>query len=191
MSRLFDHYQSVNSRSLFPLWRDCRRTQWVFYDVPWQFLISIFVSSVYVDTARSSTATRLVFNTDGTAGSWRIKVMQLQCYDIAKYVSKCWNSFISLALNCRPPNGCMQYFTGASGEFKSFSFGDGDTSMIRNSFYTICIRREQGFCQIDYAIQDVQGTTPAYQLSNDATAQNVIFHRKFIKSNLIIFFLGR
>ena len=84
MSRLFDHYKSVNSRSLFPLWRDCRRTQWVVCDVPWQFLISIFVSSVYVDTARSSTATILVFNTDGTAGSWRIKVMQLQCYDIAK-----------------------------------------------------------------------------------------------------------
>ena len=45
-------------------------------------LIAAF--SVYVDTARSATAVGLVFNTDDAAGTWRIKVSQLECYNVAK-----------------------------------------------------------------------------------------------------------
>eukprot|EP00093_Oithona_nana_P008337 08337.XXX_203625_201134_1 [CDS] Oithona nana genome sequencing. len=107
---------------------------------------------LYVDTARSATALELVFNTNDAAGTWRIKVSQVECYNVAK-----------------APNGCAQYYTGASGEFKSYSFGDTDTSMFRSAFYTICIRREQGFCSIDYAVQDVDGTVTAFKLA-DATA---------------------
>ena len=47
-------------------------------------LIAAF--SVYVDTARSANdlANGLVFNTDDAAGTWRIKVSQLECYNVAK-----------------------------------------------------------------------------------------------------------
>lgn len=63
---------------------------------------------------------------------------------------KTWNFF-------RAPEGCLQYFTGISGEFQSFSFNDGDTSMLLTTDYVICFRRERDFCQIDFSVQPASG----------------------------------
>ena len=70
----------------------------------------------------------------------------------------------------RAPTDCVQYFTGISGEVKSFNFDGG--IQLRDIQYTICIRRETGSCGIQYTVQD--NTTPdSYDLSDAATNVNV------------------
>jgi len=100
---------------------------------------------IYVETGRSVTATTLTFNPT-MAASWRIKVSYIECNNPR-----------------RGPEGCLQYFTGASGEFTSFSFNDMDTSLLLDTDYTVCIRRENGFCSIDYSVQET-GTGMEFQL---------------------------
>jgi len=105
---------------------------------------------MYVETGSSTTATAIGFTIASTGGgSWRIKVSQIECTS-----------------NARAPTDCVQYFTGISGEVKSFNFDGG--IQLRDIQYTICIRRETGSCGIQYTVQD--NTTPdSYDLS-DATA---------------------
>ena len=98
-----------------------------------------------METGRSVTATTLTFNPT-MAASWRIKVSYIECNNPR-----------------RGPEGCLQYFTGASGEFTSFSFNDMDTSLLLDTDYTVCIRRENGFCSIDYSVQET-GTGMEFQL---------------------------
>ena len=98
-----------------------------------------------METGRSVTATTLTFNPT-MAASWRIKVSYIECNNPR-----------------RGPEGCLQYFTGASGEFTSFSFNDMDTSILLDTDYTVCIRRENGFCSIDYSVQET-GTGMEFQL---------------------------
>ena len=98
---------------------------------------------VYVETGRSTTATTLTFDST-MASSWRVKVSYIEC-----------NS------RSRAPEGCLQYYTGVSGEFKSFSFNDMDTNMLFSTDYCLCIRRENGFCSIDYSVQDRQAKEQA------------------------------
>ncbi len=42
----------------------------------------------------------------------------------------------------RAPSDCRQYFTGASGTFKSYNFGGG--LMLAGQMYTYCFRQELG-----------------------------------------------
>ena len=70
----------------------------------------------------------------------------------------------------RAPTDCVQYFTGISGEVKSFNFDGG--IQLRDIQYTICIRRETGSCGIQYTVQD--NTTPdSYDLSDASANANV------------------
>ena len=51
------------------------------------------------------------------------------------------NTFYSF----RPPEGCLQWHTGASGKLKSFNGGhSGTQQMIKDQNYDICIRTEMG-----------------------------------------------
>ena len=94
----------------------------------------------------------------GTARSWNIKVTQYNCgqEDIAG------------------PDGCLQYFTGASGTISSFNFPIGSAvqtqsktlvyyysnlkclngtllaTHLSSQCYEICIRRDPGMCAICY-----------------------------------------
>lgn len=95
---------------------------------------------IYVETGRSGTPTTFTFDTSNDDSRWRIKVTYYECSNLR-----------------RSPEGCLQYFTGVSGEFQSFSFNDGDTSILLNTDYVICFRRERGFCQIDYSVQPNDG----------------------------------
>ena len=56
--------------------------------------------------------------------SWSIQVQQLSC-------GSAW----------RPPGGCLQWFTGASGLIQSFNFAGG--SHLASQHYNACIRTEQ------------------------------------------------
>merc|ERR1712018_929057 len=44
----------------------------------------------------------------------------------------------------RPPEGCLQYYTGTEGRLKTFNFA-GDNHHLPNQAYSICIRQEMGF----------------------------------------------
>lgn len=105
---------------------------------------------MYIETGTSTTATTVGFTIASTGGgSWKIKVSQIECTS-----------------NARAPPDCVQYLTGISGEVKSFNFDGG--IQLRDIQYSICVRREAGFCGIQYIVQD--NTTPdSFDLS-DATA---------------------
>ena len=45
---------------------------------------------------------------------------------------------------CRAPAGCLQYFTGASGTFKTFNFDAVESSHLAKQEYSACIRQEPG-----------------------------------------------
>ena len=50
-----------------------------------------------------------------------------------------------------PPVGCAQYFTGSSGTITSFNYGTNDDyHHLADQLYTVCIRREEKYCQIGY-----------------------------------------
>ena len=84
-----------------------------------------------------------------------------------------FNNLLLIWISCvsfRAPSDCVQYFTGISGEVKSFNFDGG--IQLRDIQYTICIRRETGSCGIQYTVQD--NTTPdSYDLSDASANANV------------------
>merc|ERR1712038_570871 len=92
---------------------------------------------LYVEQARSSTATTLKF-TIATGGTWKIKVSQIECSSVSK-----------------APSDCDQYLTGISGNVISFNWYGA--VLLRNKDFTACIRREKGYCGISY--YQATGTT--------------------------------
>ena len=100
---------------------------------------------------------------------WNVPVI-LGKYPISIFIKKKRKYFQEFYIYCRAPNDCVQYFTGSSGEVKSFNFDGG--IQLRDIQYTICIRRELGFCGIQYIVQD--NTTPdSYDLSDASANANV------------------
>ena len=87
---------------------------------------------------------RLSIVTDSSstsARSWRIKVMQYEC------------GSASLA-----PEGCLQYFTGITGNVSTFNWKTTDNTVdaayptqISNLNYNICLRRESGYCAVEWS----------------------------------------
>ena len=47
-------------------------------------------------------------------------------------------------------DGCLQYFTGVSGNVFSYNYNDGSGLQLSNTDYTICVRMERNFCGIQY-----------------------------------------
>ena len=45
----------------------------------------------------------------------------------------------------------MQYFTGVSGQIKSYNYDPGAGLQLSNQDYSICIRSERNFCGIHYS----------------------------------------
>jgi len=66
----------------------------------------------------------------GTA-TWNIKISQLEC-------GARWS----------PQSGCTQWFTGVTGTLQSYNFAGGQH--LANQDYSICIRQEAGYCNIEY-----------------------------------------
>ena len=58
----------------------------------------------------------------------------------------------------RAPNDCLQYLTGKTNRFKSFN-GNSAKGMIQTQMYTVCIRRECGYCSMDVSESFVTTTT--------------------------------
>ena len=78
----------------------------------------------------------------GVNREWRIKVLQYECDSPA------------LA-----PEGCLQYFTGISGNVSSFNWNLADNVNLATASnhlagldYNICLRRESGYCAIEWGV---------------------------------------
>ena len=55
-------------------------------------------------------------------------------------------------------DGCLQYFTGVSGNVFSYNYNDASGLMLSNTDYTICVRMERNFCGIQYTACPDTGT---------------------------------
>jgi len=105
---------------------------------------------IYLETGRDTSAQTLTF-TIATGGTWRIKVSQIECY--ATY---------------KAPSDCYQFYTGVSGEIKSFNY---PVVMLDDQIYSICVRQETGFCGIEWSAAAT--TTDSFDLTSDQTTGQV------------------
>jgi len=99
---------------------------------------------LYSDVGRSATSSTAVITTGSSTThnrSWRIKITQIECNSPSK-----------------PPTGCAQYYTAASGGFESFNFLSG--ALTQGLDYNICFRKNPGMCKITFTV-DQGSTTPA------------------------------
>ena len=64
--------------------------------------------------------------------TWDIQVMQIPC-----------------TAEWRPPEGCLQYFTGTTGTIQSYNYAGG--YHLASQKYSNCVRTEQGYCSIAYS----------------------------------------
>lgn len=91
---------------------------------------------VYVDTGVGQTnPVTLTFVTSGNSfpRSWKVRISQIRCSTIY-----------------RAEEGCLQYFTGVSGQIKSYNYDPTTGLQLSNQDYSICIRMERNFCGIQY-----------------------------------------
>jgi len=91
-----------------------------------------------------------VSTSDTNANKWEIKVAQVPC-----------NSMYS------PPEGCAQWFTGATGQMRSLNFG---SLILQNTDYNACIRQEAGFCCTEYTTCNDDFGTFRFDTTAQATA---------------------
>ena len=80
--------------------------------------------------------------TSSTTRSWNIHIMQIAC-------TATW----------KPPQGCLQYFTGTTGYLTSYNYAGG--YHLSNQNYNNCIRTESGYCSIAYTAV----STTSFQVS--------------------------
>jgi len=78
--------------------------------------------------------------------TWNIHVMQIACTD-----------------KWKPPEGCLQFFTGTTGTINSYNYLGG--THLANQKYSNCIRAERGYCSISYSstsfeLSDTASTSP-------------------------------
>jgi len=93
---------------------------------------------IYIENARSTTSSTLAF-TIATGGTWKIKVSQIECSNLA-----------------RAYPDCDQFVTGASGTISSYNWAN---VQLRAKDYQHCIRREMGYCGIQLS-QAVPTSSP-------------------------------
>jgi hypothetical protein len=61
------------------------------------------------------------------------------------FCTKCSNRTVLPA-----EEGCLQYFTGVSGQIKSYNYDPAAGLQLSKQDYSICIRMERNFCGIQY-----------------------------------------
>jgi len=105
---------------------------------------------IYVENDGANPAATLNVDTSATtfARTWKILVRTIECNSPSK-----------------APGGCLQYFTGTSGNVKSFNYGSTG-ALIDNLLYIICLRKEAGMCSFTVRqARSATGATPdAFQV---------------------------
>jgi len=89
---------------------------------------------MYVETARSTTATTIVVSMKaGAAKRWNIRVSQIECTNTNK-----------------APANCVQYFTGTTGTLTSYNYlATGGIELTQQNM-AVCVRAEANNCKIQY-----------------------------------------
>jgi len=112
---------------------------------------------IYVENDGANPAATLNIATSDTAlaRTWKILVRTIECDSPAK-----------------APGGCLQYFTGTSGNIQSFNVGTTG-ALIDNLLYNVCLRKEAGMCS--YTVREARsatGATPdAFAVGADAAGR--------------------
>lgn len=107
---------------------------------------------VYVDMGLSTNnpiTLTVVSSGASFSRSFSIKVTQIECNSLAK-----------------ASDGCLQYFTGVSGQMFSFNYNDASGLMLSNTDYSICVRTERNFCGIQYTACTDSGMTSKNDLKD-------------------------
>jgi len=107
---------------------------------------------IYVENDEANPAATLNINTGAVAlaRTWKILVRTIECDSPSK-----------------APGGCLQYFTGTSGNIKSFNSGVAG-ALLDNLLYNVCIRREAGMCS--YTVRESRSDVDAFQVGSIAPA---------------------
>ena len=95
--------------------------------------------------------------------TFSIKITQIECDSLAKGKLMCTNGslYICSTIILAAANGCLQYFTGVSGNLQSFNYNNAAGLQLSDTDYTICVRMERNFCGIQYnACADNTVVTP-------------------------------
>ena len=50
------------------------------------------------------------------------------------------------------PPGCLQWHTGLIGEIQNFNFKDASSYHLSSQKYSICWRKERGYCALCFAV---------------------------------------
>merc|ERR1711993_113977 len=97
---------------------------------------------MYVETGRATTdqVAKFTIGTASTVATWRIKVNQIECSSTSK-----------------APTDCFQYLTGISGGIKSLNY---PTTALTDLLYTICVRRDYGYCGIEWSESAITSPDP-------------------------------
>merc|ERR1739846_183126 len=98
---------------------------------------------IYVENDGANPAATLNINTGATAlaRTWKVLVRTIECDSPSK-----------------APGGCLQYFTGTSGNIVSFNAGTNG-AMLDDLLYSVCIRREANMCS--YTVREARSATGA------------------------------
>ncbi|XP_059086835.1 uncharacterized protein LOC131883389 [Tigriopus californicus] len=104
---------------------------------------------MYFETGDSGTAgiAEITYGASPAMRTFKIKVTFYECDNLNK-----------------APADCVQYITGQNGQFESYNFQGGQ--LINNQNYVTCIRREEGYCTIQYS-EASSTTSPAFDLYED------------------------
>ncbi|GIZ03593.1 CUB domain-containing protein [Caerostris extrusa] len=90
---------------------------------------------MYLQVGSSTGPFRITITTSGESEErkWKIRITQIPCRS-----------------NAMAPAHCLQYFTGAIGQFQSFNYGNlksvEENTYFKNMNYAICIRKEASMC---------------------------------------------
>jgi hypothetical protein len=88
--------------------------------------------------------------TNASPNSWNIHIMQISC--TAKW---------------KPPEGCLQYYTGTTGFIQSYNYAGG--IHLANQDYNNCIRTERNFCSMQYT----QVATTDFSMSSTTASTSI------------------
>ena len=111
---------------------------------------------LYIDLGYDNTdkgtitfATNTAAPTSTNSRYWSMLVTQIPCYS----GNAAW-----------PDSSCRQWLTGVTGTVQSFNFASTNTPQWLEGTYTICVRREAGYCTICY-----KQSTDANSFQTDTT----------------------
>lgn len=104
------------------------------------------------DDADTATVTFTFASASGDSRTWEIKATQIECHS-----------------RSRPPSGCFQWHLTATGRITTFNWYESTAASqlhLASQDYTVCVRRLQGFCCVQYQVCETGG----FSLDGKSTA---------------------